>query len=377
MINTLKDIIIFSPKDIDLSYSPVRKSLNEETSILGAFNPGFTELPNGNLLMMVRVAEQLLNPVESDHYKFIRWEKSTGYVLDFVTLNFLNRDDPRKYELIHLPHKTYGLTSFSWLLPVELNRDGTGIIKIHYDKIIEPLEKYQEYGIEDPRITKIGTKYFMTACSVSSFRHSTILYSSDNGLDYKLEGMILDHQNKDMVLFPEKIDKFYYALTRPMGDHLFFSNIKSGSVPGPSICMARSPDLLHWKPVENFIIQPERNSFISEKLGAGANPLLSERGWLILFHGVEKSGKIGIYRTLFARLNKTQPYKIEEVNLTSPLLIAMNGLPYDLEKLSYVDDIVFTTGIVERDNIYIIASGERDLCCRITHVDKSALINFA
>jgi len=30
------------------------------TYVLGAFNPGFARLPNGNLLLMVRVAEALL-----------------------------------------------------------------------------------------------------------------------------------------------------------------------------------------------------------------------------------------------------------------------------------------------------------------------------
>ena len=76
------DILIFSPDDVDLSYSPLRKTLKEETYVLGAFNPGFCRLKNGNLLMMVRVAEALSNPVVDDKVHAIRWDEKQGYVTD-------------------------------------------------------------------------------------------------------------------------------------------------------------------------------------------------------------------------------------------------------------------------------------------------------
>ena len=41
----------------------------------------------------------------------------------------------------------------------------------------------------------------MTGCSVSPERHSTTLYTSDDALDWRLEGIVLDHQNKDMLVF--------------------------------------------------------------------------------------------------------------------------------------------------------------------------------
>ena len=41
-----------------------------------------------------------------------------------------------------------------------------------------------------------------------------------------------------------------------------------------------------------------------------------------------------------------------------------------LEDLLYIHDVVFTTGIAEMGERYIVASGEADLACRITHVPK-------
>ncbi|HZW70725.1 MAG TPA: hypothetical protein VFF57_07600, partial [Hanamia sp.] len=73
------DHLIFSPVDVDLSKSPLRVGLNEGTYVLGAFNPGLCRLPNGNLLMMVRVAESLINPVKNNIAHCISWTKN-GYV---------------------------------------------------------------------------------------------------------------------------------------------------------------------------------------------------------------------------------------------------------------------------------------------------------
>ncbi len=38
----------------------------------------------------------------------------------------------------------------------------------------------------------------------------------------------------------------------------------------------------------------------------------------------------------------------------------------------YLDNVVFTTGIVNAGDHYIVASGEADLACRVTHIGKQA-----
>ena len=281
--------------------------------------------------------------------------------------------DPRKFILKKYPNKTYCLTSSSWLLPVELNENGEEIIKIHYDKIIFPSENYQEYGIEDARITLVEDIYYMTVCSVSSTRHSTVLYSSENGIDYKLKGIIQDHQNKDMTLFPRKINSKYYALTRPTGDHYFASNTKTKYLTGPSIYMSESPDLLHWKPVEDFVIQPTKSSMFDFKVGAGAPPLETDEGWLVIFHGVEKKDNIGIYRSFICLLEKNDPSIITKILYDRPILESNPDLTHTYDSLKYLENVVFTSGIAENNDMYILASGELDLCCRLTHFNKNEI----
>ena len=40
----------------------------------------------------------------------------------------------------------------------------------------------------------------------------------------------------------------------------------------------------------------------------------------------------------------------------------------------YLDNVVFTTGIADAGDHFIVASGEADLACRITHVPKEAFV---
>ena len=127
------DKLVLVPDDINLSRSPLAGHLGAETYCLGAFNPALTRLPNGNLLMMVRVAEALRNPVMGGKVHNIRWVDGR-YVLDAWPLELANTADPRKFTLHGGGWKIMALTSLAWLLPVELSSDGTQVITHHYDK---------------------------------------------------------------------------------------------------------------------------------------------------------------------------------------------------------------------------------------------------
>ena len=209
--------LIFTPLNVDLSQSPLH-GLGEKTFVLGAFNPGLTRLPGGNLLLMVRIAEALTEPVANDLVSCIRWDNEKKFHVQQWPVSEVDMKDPRKFRIKAYGFPVYALTSLSWLLPVELNPAGSEIIAIHYDKAIAPKLSSQEYGIENPRISVIEGRYYMTTCCVSAERQSTIMYICENGLDYSIMGMVLDHQNKDMLLFEGKIHQTYYALTRPMGE---------------------------------------------------------------------------------------------------------------------------------------------------------------
>ncbi len=363
------DCLILVPDDIDLSRSPLAGKVAADTYVLGAFNPGMTRLPNGNLLLMVRVAEALREPVADGHVHAIRWADG-GYHLDAWPLSAANTSDPRKFEVHGQQWKTMALTSLSWLLPVELTPDGLAIVAIHYDRAIAPQADHQCYGVEDARISHVGERWYMTTCSVSPERHSTTLYTSPNALDWNYRGIVLDHQNKDMLIFEGLIGGQFWAQTRPLGALYFAYPPNSEWLSGPAINLATSPDALHWKPHSQPGIRPKADTPASSRMGGGAPPILTDDGWLVLWHGVEPSGDVGIYRTYWALLDRDDPSITLHRSDPEPLLSPAPALTAPIEHQMYLRDVVFTTGIADVGDHYIVASGEADLACRITHIPK-------
>ncbi len=372
-----EDRLVLTPDDIDLSRSPMAGALGVETYVLGAFNPAMARLPNGNLLLMVRVAEALREPIFDGQVHCIRWDSKQGYVLDGWPLEHANTADPRKFELHGYGWKVMALTSLAWLLPVELSPDGLEVVAIHYDRAIAPQGTYQCYGLEDARISRVNGRFLMTTCSVSPERHSTTLYTSDNLLDWRFEGIVLDHQNKDMLIFEGLIGGQYWAQTRPLGQLFFAYPPGSPWHSGPSINHATSPDGLHWKPHIEPGIRPHAGTPATARIGGGTPPILTEiagkRGWLTLWHGVEPYQIVGKYRTYWSLLDPDEPWKVLATSHL-PLLEANPELTAPLAEQMYLTDVVFTTGIVEEDDHFIVASGEADLACRMTHIPKDAFI---
>ena len=364
----LVEQIIFAPEDVDLSRSPLRSGIAEETYILGAFNPALTRLPGGNLLLMVRVAEALRQPIDESRIRTIRWDVERGFVLDAYDLATVDATDPRKFRLRGHASPVMALTSLSWLLPVELSPDGLTVLKVHYEKSISPQASYQQYGVEDARISRLEGTYYMTTCSVSAERQSSTLYTSQDGLNYQLQGIVLDHQNKDMLLFEGRVGGKFYALTRPLGDLYFSYPPGSEFEAGPSINLAVSPDALHWRPVGTPLIRPRRGSTSVMKVGGGSPPVRTAKGWLMLYHGVQPGTVVGIYRTFWALLDLDDPARVLEVHDSTPLLESRPDLTEAISHLGYLSGVVFTTGIVEHGPTYIVASGEDDLACRITRI---------
>ena len=368
------DRLVVTPHDVDLARSPLAGHFDAETYVLGAFNPGLTRLPNGNLLLMVRIAEALRRPIFDGKVHAIRWQDG-GYVLDGWPLELADTADPRKFMLHGGGWRIMALTSLSWLLPVEVTPDGLKIVAIHYDKAVAPSGSHQCYGVEDARISRVDGRYWMTTCSVSPERHSTTLYSSTNALDWTFEGLVLDHQNKDMLIFEGRIDGQFWAQTRPLGDLYFAYPPGSEWRAGPSINLATSPDCRHWRPHIAPGIRPHAATVATARMGGGAPPILTEiagqRGWLALWHGVEPKEIVGIYRTYWSLLDPENPARVLATN-DAALLEADAQLTKPLEDLLYVRDVVFTTGIADAGDHFVVASGEADLACRITHVPKTA-----
>jgi beta-1,2-mannobiose phosphorylase / 1,2-beta-oligomannan phosphorylase len=80
---------------------------------------------------------------------------------------------------------------------------------------------------------------------------------------------------------------------------------------------------------------------------------------------------VGVYRTYWSILDPDDPSVVLRTS-HDPLIEANPALTDAIKDLMYIDNVVFTTGIVDAGDHYVVASGEADLACRITHIPKSA-----
>jgi predicted GH43/DUF377 family glycosyl hydrolase len=204
-----------------------------------------------------------------------------------------------------------------------------------------------------------------------------MLYASDDGLNYKCMGIVLDHQNKDMLLFEGQIGNDFYAMTRPLGESYLASPKSSPYHPGAAIHLASSPDLLHWKPSDKPFLRARKSSLSNVKIGGGTPPVLTPAGWIILYHGVENKSNVGVYRTFWTLVDREDPTKVLLLSDDVPLLESKPSLTKDLSEQIYLNDVVFTTGIVSHGGDFILASGELDLACRISIIPQKYFLHFA
>src|SRR3546814_20300608 len=98
-----------------------------------------------------------------------------------------------------------------------------------------------------------------------------------------------------MRIFEGRIEGHYWAETRPLGDLFFAYPPGSEWRAGPSINLATSPDALHWKPCDRPFLRPRASTLATARMGGGTPPILTDRGWLPLWHGVEPNA--GVSRT--------------------------------------------------------------------------------
>ncbi|MCQ2742039.1 MAG: glycoside hydrolase family 130 protein [Bacilli bacterium] len=153
--------------------------------------------------------------------------------------------------------------------------------------------------------------------------------------------------NRNMVLFPEKINGMYVRLERPFpvysrgGDYF-------------DIWMSDSADLKYWGN-SKLVLGAEKVPYCNNKIGPAAPPIKTEKGWLTTFHAVEldpNRGKNGweekwqkIYYAGIMLLDLKDPSKVIGF---SKLPILAPKAPYERE--GYRNDVIFPGGMILEDD---------------------------
>ena len=331
--------VIRSPHNPVIGPEDVKPS-GDDFEVIGVFNAGATRFED-EIILLLRVAERPIskNPdiVSAAVYDLA---EERPVMIEFSKDNPENDfSDPR---LIITPTQTY-LTSISHL---RLGRSKDGI-NFEIDDIpsIFPANDYETFGLEDPRISLIGGIYYINYVAVSPIGVTTCLISTKDFNSYRRHGVIFCPENKDVVLFPGKVEGKFYALHRPVSP-LFNKQ---------DIWIAESPDLHCWGN-HRRLMGPRPGHWDEAKIGAGAVPFKTDRGWLEIYHGVDRNNRYCLGAVL---LDVAEPWKVI-ARTKKPILEPQAG--YECE--GFFGNVVFSCGLIcEDDNVRIYYGAADTVIC--------------
>jgi predicted GH43/DUF377 family glycosyl hydrolase len=192
--------------------------------------------------------------------------------------------------LFHMHYRAQGVDFIS-SIGYAVSADG-----LHWNRMQEPVmaphrgrEDYR--GVEDPRVTPLEGAFYMTYTAYGVNSYYPMIARSDNLIMWEEVGPLERAENKDHVLFPEKINGRYAILHRRP----------------PDIWIGFSDDLLTWTDHQVIMSPRPDNDWDPKRIGANGLPVKTEHGWLLFYHGY---GEEHIYRQSVALLNLDDPTKV-------------------------------------------------------------------
>ena len=336
---------LIKPADVNPSRS--------DFEVMCAFNAGATQFRDKTILL-VRVAER---PIPVKGYvstAFLDAEHPGALRVMRVKLGDpeLDASDPRVFIYKKKPY----LTSISHLRLAE-SRDGRAFTVAPQPAMVPELA-YEEFGIEDPRITFIDGAYYINYSAIWTHGITTCLARTTDFVRYEKLGIMFGPHNKDVAVFPERIRGRYYCFHRP----------SSPQFGAPSMWMASGTNLRDWGD-HRLVIAPRPGAWDAERVGCGALPIRTPKGWLEIYHGADHKIR---YCSGAVLLDLDEPWRVIARSRTT---VFAPEAPYETQ--GFMPNVVFCNGLVERPggrvDLYYGAADET--VCGGT-LDVAAVLDF-
>jgi predicted GH43/DUF377 family glycosyl hydrolase len=217
-----------------------------------------------------------------------------------------------------------------------------------------PLARYEEAGIEDPRITVLNGRIYIVYTAYSGCGPVMSLATTEDFSHFERLGVISEPGNKDGLLFPRKVAGRYARLDRPIGNDV------------GSIWVSFSKDLLHWGD-SRVVISPRHGYWDSWRVGGSTVPIETDEGWLEIYHGVKMTSGGPIYRAGVVLLDLKDP----------SVVLARSDVPIlapraEYERIGDINNVVFASGaILEGDGTMKVYYGAADtsICVATTRIE--------
>ncbi|MDH3752942.1 MAG: glycosidase [Acidimicrobiia bacterium] len=235
--------------------------------------------------------------------------------------------------LVRVESRT-GLSS----LVVATSPNGVDGWEIDWDRHMQPeRDTFSEHwGVEDPRITRVGDQYYIVYTGYGVGGPMVCLAVTEDFVTFERRGVLQPPEDKDAALFPTTFDGRWALIHRPA---------PASSGLGAHMWLSWSPDLCHWGDAR-ILLHARRGGFWdANKIGLGPPPLATDHGWLICYHGVRVTASGSLYRLGLALLDIGDPSK---VLMRGDEWIFGPDAPY--ERAGDVPDVVFPCGWLLEDD---------------------------
>jgi len=261
-----------------------------------------------------------------------------------------------KYIMIFRSHKLNGRS----ILGKAVSTDGFNF-EVDKEPFMVPsttgdFKEYEAYGIEDPRIVYIDGEYLITYSAYSKHGVRIGLAKTKDFQNIERYALITEADYRNVVIFPEKFNGLYARLDRPHSE-----------ISPWSIWISYSPDLIFWGK-SKLIMKPLQYHWDEMKIGPGAPPIKTARGWLNIYHGVFPTMDGCVYRLGVALHKLEDPSEIIAVGdnwILQP--------EEDYEITGYVHNVVFSCGAVPEDDgsLKIYWGGaDKVMCVGTAHIEE-------
>lgn len=190
------------------------------------------------------------------------------------------------------------------------------------------------HHVYDPRITRIGERWFVTCALDLDDGCRVGVFATDDFTRLKLLGLTGHRDTRNGVLFPLRVGGKFLLLERPNT-----TDTLGGTATGDTIELMSSDDLVAWHP-EGRVMRGRRRLW-DELIGPGPPPVLTEAGWLLLYHGVATHLGGGIYQAGAVLLDRDDPLKVlarTRDNILEP------REPWEVS--GQVPNVVFPSGLI-------------------------------
>ncbi|HEY65204.1 MAG TPA: glycosidase [Caldilineae bacterium] len=227
-------------------------------------------------------------------------------------------------------------------------------------------ENYPEeiWGIEDPRITYVPElgKYVIAYTAYSRGGPGVSLALTEDFQHFERYGMVMPPEDKDAALLPRRIGGHWALIHRPVSAML-----------GAHIWISYSPDLRHWGSHKLMLRARRGGWWDANKIGLSPPPIETERGWLMIYHGVRQTASGSLYRLGLALFDLETP---ERCLLRGNAWIFGPEEPY--ERFGDVNNVVFPCGYTigpdgDTINLYY---GAADTCIALATGSIRSLLDW-